>query len=127
MNQIQKRFILFLGACIVVRLLFVIIARYIAINNIKYLPYLGYIGLIIGFSFLYIFITDSRKTGFEVFGDKIWWNKLRPVHALLYLLFAYSAIIQKSKKSWIYLLVDVIIGLIGFLLFHYMNGDYKKL
>jgi len=127
MNEIQKRFILFLGACIVVRLLFVIIARYVAQNNIEYLPYLGYIGLIIGISFLYIFITGTRETGFEVFGDKIWWNKLRPIHALLYLLFAYSAIIQKSKKSWIYLLVDVIIGLIGFLLFHYMNGDYKKL
>ena len=31
---------------------------------------------------------DYRKTGKEVFGSKIWWNDLRPVHASLYILFA---------------------------------------
>ena len=60
---------------------------------------------------LVIFLTGSRKTGQEVFGNKIWWNNLRPVHAILYTLFAYNAI-NKNKEVWIYLLIDVIIGLI---------------
>ena len=27
---------------------------------------------------------NLRKTGLEVFGDKIWWNNLRPIHGILY-------------------------------------------
>ena len=75
--------------------------------------------------FIYIFLTGSRKTGMETFGDKIWWNDLRPVHALMYGLFAYNAI-NKNPNAWIFLLIDVIIGLFSFLIFHYKNGDFHK-
>lgn len=105
------------------RTLFVVIAKNI---DIKFLPYLGYIALLIAIGFIYIFLTGSRKTGVEVFGDKIWWNKLRPLHALLYGLFAYNAI-NKNPNAWVFLLIDVIIGLISFLIFHYKNGDFSKL
>lgn len=121
MNNIQKRFLLFLLGCIGVRTLFVIIARYI---NINYLPFLGYLALLPAICFIYIFITGSRQTGIEVFGDKIWWNNLRPIHAILYLLFAYNAI-NKNPISWIYLAIDVIFGLSSFLIFHYNSGDFK--
>jgi len=123
MNNIQKRFLLFLFGCIVVRFLFVYIAKNI---NSYYLPYLGYIALIPAFGFLYLFLTGSRKTGTEVFGDKIWWNNLRPIHAILYFLFSYNAII-KNNNAWIYLLYDVIIGLVSFLIFHFYNGDFSLL
>ena len=123
MNNIQKRFLLFLIGCIGLRSLFVIIAKNI---DIKYLPYLGYLALLPTLGFIYIFATDSRKTGAEVFGGKIWWNNLRPVHALLYGLFAYNAIIG-NKDAWIYLLIDVLIGLFSFLIFHYINDDFSKL
>lgn len=123
MNVTQKRFVLFLFGCIVSRILFMLLSKYI---NIKYLPILGYIALIPAIGFTYIFLTNSRKTGPEVFGNKIWWNYLRPVHALLYGLFAYFAI-NKKVYSWIFLLIDVIIGLCGFLLYHYMNNDFQKL
>lgn len=123
MNNIQKRFLLFIFGCILVRTLFVIIAKNI---NIKYLPYLGYLAILPAIGFFYIFFTDSRKTGAEVFGDKIWWNNLRPIHGLLYALFAYNAI-NKNPVSYVYLLIDVIFGLISFLIFHYYNGDFKKL
>ena len=76
--------------------------------------------------FMYIYLTDSRKSGAEVFGDKIWWNDLRPVHAILYTMFALSAI-NGIKQSWIFLLIDVIIGLIAFLTYHYFAGDFSKL
>jgi hypothetical protein len=122
MNDLQKIFLMFLIGCIGLRSIFVIIAKYI---NIKYLKYLGYIALLPAIGFIYIYLTGSRKTGAEVFGKKIWWNNLRPIHSILYFLFAYNAIIG-NKESWIYLLVDVLIGLISFLLHHYMNGDFSK-
>ena len=79
--------------------------------------YMGYVAIIIGLGFLTIYFTGSRKTGGEVFGDKIWWNDLRPIHGALYLLFAYSAI-NGSNNAWMFLLVDVLIGLVSFLSFH---------
>ena len=117
MNHLQQRFLLFLIGCIGIRSLFVIIARYI---NTKYLKYLGYLALVPAIGFIYIYLTGTRKTGAEVFGEKIWWNNLRPIHSILYFLFAYNAIIG-NKQSWIYLLVDVLIGLISFLIHHYVN------
>ena len=123
MNNIQKRFLLFLFGCIGLRFLFVIIAKII---DVKFLPYLGYLALLFVIGFIYIFATDGRKTGVETFGDKIWWNNLRPVHALLYGLFAYNAIIG-NRGAWIYLLFDVIFGLFSFLIFHFKNGDFSKI
>ena len=37
----------------------------------------------------------------------------------------YNAI-NKNRKAWIYLLIDVIIGLISFLGYHYMEGNFSK-
>jgi hypothetical protein len=122
MNDLQKRFLMFLIGCIGVRSLFVIIAKYI---NADYLKYLGYVALLPAIGFMYIYLTGSRKTGAEVFGEKIWWNDLRPIHSILYFLFAYNAIIG-NKHSWIYLLVDVLIGLIGFFVHHSLNGNMLK-
>jgi len=123
MNTTQKRFLLFLFGCIGIRTLFVFLAKY---ANTTYLQYMGYLALLPAIGFFYIFLTDSRKTGAEVFGDKIWWNNLRPVHGLLYFLFAYNAITGNSS-AWIYLLIDVMFGLVSFLTFHYMNNDFKDL
>ena len=123
MNNIQKRFLLFLFGCIGLRSLFVVIAKNI---DIKLLPYLGYLAVLPALGFIYIFATDGRRTGMETFGEKIWWNNLRPVHAVLYSLFAYNAIIG-NRNAWIYLLIDVLIGLSSFLIFHYFNGDFSKL
>ena len=123
MNDIQKRFLLFLIGCIGIRSLFVIIAKNVSIN---YLPILGYLALLPAIGFVYIFVTGSRKTGAEVFGEKIWWNNLRPLHAVLYSLFAYNAIIRNSN-AWMYLLIDITLGLVSLLSFHYSNGDFSKL
>jgi len=123
MDNLQERFLLFLIGCIGIRSLFVVIAKYI---NAKYLKYLGYIALLPAIGFMYIYLTGSRETGAEVFGEKIWWNDLRPIHSILYFLFAYNAIMG-NKQSWIYLLVDVLFGLVSFLLHHYINGNLFKL
>ena len=123
MNQLQQRFLMFLIGCIGLRSLFVVAAKYV---NTEYLKYLGYAALLPAIGFMYIYLTGSRKTGAEVFGEKIWWNDLRPVHSILYFLFAYNAITGNSQ-AWIYLLVDVILGLLSFLIHHSMNGDLAKL
>jgi hypothetical protein len=122
MNNLQKRFLLFLFGCIGTRTLFVYIAKNV---NSNYLPYLGYLALLPAIGFVYLYLFGLRKTGAEVFGEKIWWNDLRPVHAILYFLFAFNAI-NGNRNSWIYLLVDSIIGLLSFLFFHYTNGDFSK-
>ena len=123
MNNIQKRFLLFLIGCIGTRSIFVYIAKNIPV---KHLPILGYLALIPAIGFTYIFFTGSRQTGREVFGDKIWWNNLRPLHALLYGLFAYNAIIMQPF-AWKFLLLDVIIGLVSFLIYHFIHGDFSSL
>jgi len=123
MNNIKQRMLLFLIGCIGIRSLFVIIAKYISTN---YLKYLGYLALLPAIGFMYIYLTGSRKTGPETFGDKIWWNNLRPLHSILYFLFAYNAIIG-NKQAWMYLLADVLIGLVSFLIYHYMKGDFNFL
>jgi len=121
MNTIYKRYLLFLIGCIGTRSILVYVAKNISTNLLKYL---GYILLLPAIGFSYIYLSDTRKTGAEVFGNKIWWNNLRPIHALLYFLFSYNAI-NGNKKAWIYLLIDVILGLISFLIYHFFK--YIKL
>jgi hypothetical protein len=122
MNQLQKTLLLFLIGCIGVRFLFVIIAKYI---STKYLKYLGYLALLPAIGFMYIYLTGARKSHVGAFGEKIWWQNLRPVHSILYFLFAYNAIIGNTH-AWVYLFADVLIGLSGFLIVHYVNGDFKR-
>ena len=115
MSNKNKRVLLFLLGCITVRLSFVFIAKY-ASKSI--LPYLGGLALLPSIGFFTIYFTNSRKTGIEVFGGKIWWNNLRPIHGLLYMIFAILAI-KEDKRAWIILLLDVLIGFIGFLIHYY--------
>lgn len=123
MNTIQKRFLLFLIGCIGTRSLLVYIAK---TTSKTLLMYMGYLALLPAIGFFYLFFSGTRQTGAEVFGEKIWWNNLRPIHGLLYTLFAYNAI-TGNTGAWIYLLVDVLVGLTSFLIFHYYNGDFAKL
>ena len=123
MNTVQKRFLLFLVGCIGTRSLFVYLAKN---ASAQILMYMGYLALLPAIGFLYIYFSGARKTGAEVFGEKIWWNNLRPLHSALYFTFAYNAI-NGNPMAWIYLAMDVIIGLISFLGYHFYHGDFKKL
>jgi hypothetical protein len=123
MNSMQARFLLFLIGCIGTRTAFALLAKYAPAN---YLPYLGYLAIIPALGFLYIFATGARATGAEVFGERIWWNFLRPVHAAMYLGFAYNAINQNTN-AWMWLGADVLLGLAAFLIKHWSAGDFAKL
>ena len=123
MDKLQKRFVLFLIGCIGARVLLAYVAKVI---DLEYLPLIGIGALVIGIGFIYIYITGARKTGLEVGGGKIWWNSLRPVHGMIYLVVAYYAI-NKQRIAWKFLAIDVVIGLIAFLTYHYSQGNFKKI
>ena len=123
MNNIQKRFLLFLIGCIGTRSLLVYLA---ASARKQMLFYMGILAIAPAIGFLYFYISGSRTTGPEVLGDKIWWDDARPFHSIMYLLFAYNAIIG-NPRAWIYLLIDVVFGFVGFMTFHVYSGHFVQL
>jgi len=95
--------------CMSVRLWIAYLAK---VANLSWLRIMGYIAIFPAIGFLYFFVSGTRNTG--AFGQKVWWNSLRPVHSVLYGTFAYLAI-TGNRKAWIVLLLDALIGLSGFL------------
>jgi len=119
LSPTTKSQLLFLFCCIPTRILFVFLASGLLISR-DYLPYFALLILpfIIMTSLIYLF--QYRKSGWETFGEPIWWDSLRPVHASLYFLFFLLAL-RKSKYSWLPLLLDVMLGSVAFLIHHYIN------
>jgi len=124
MNDIQKRFLLFLFGCIGARLLLVHVAKTYKEQNVKNI--LLIFTLLVSAGFFFIYFTGIRKKGTETFGSDIWWNNLRPLHGFLYLLFA-ILFYQNKPYAWMVLLADVVIGLSAFLIFHYNAGNFSQL
>lgn len=122
-NQIQKRFLLFLIGCIGSRLAFTALSAYV---SPKILSILGYIALLPVLGWFYIIFIGERNIGPEVGGGQIWWKHLRPIHMTLWAIFGYLAI-SGNKNAWIVLLGDTIFGLIAFLHHHYSEDNFKKL
>lgn len=114
MDNIRKRILLFLTLCIGTRLFLALLAF---ISKKEQLPYLGFLFLIISFGFAIIYLFKLRQTGIEVFGEKIWWNNLRPVHAILYGLAGYYAINGNNDSGKI-IFIDTIIGFFAFTKHH---------
>jgi len=74
---------------------------------------------------LFLFGNKTADSQLEWSGDKkIWWNNLRVVHGLNYLIFAILAI-QTSKNAWIPLAVDVSIGFIAWIIHHTSSGENR--
>lgn len=71
---------------------------------------LGIAALVISIGFMTIWAFGLRKTGVEVGGQPIWWNHLRPVHSLLWALFAVFAL-NGDRRAWMILLIDTLLGL----------------
>ena len=112
MIKINKT-LLFLVGCLGVRFGFAFIARHMSSNFLRKASYLAVLPAI---GFLYLYLTDSRRVGREAQG-RIWWNKLRPIHAFMYLLFATYAF-KKEKFAWIVLFLDACLGFMFWFL-HY--------
>ena len=112
-TDLSKNKLFFLVGCFGCRLILAYVSKTI---DIKYLPYIGYGCGIISICFAIIFLFKLRKSGPE--NRNIWWNNLRPVHSILYGLFAYHAI-NKKKYSWIFLMIDALFGLSMYLIFNF--------
>ncbi len=105
-----RRPILFLGLCMTVRLGLTFLARKYPETASQY----AWMAIIPVIGWLWIYFVSGRDTGPEVFGDKIWWNYLRPVHAILWSAFAYMSY-TGHEMAWMALFIDTLIGFTGWL------------
>jgi len=119
--ELQQTLLAFLIGCMGARLLLVYFVKQL---NKKWLSVAGYLAIFPIVVILYIFLTGVRNN-LGALGEKIWWNGLRPVHAILYALFAYFAI-QGKRYAWMYLFADTMVSLVGFVWVHSSNGDFSK-
>lgn len=115
MNDLHKRWAMFLLGCIPTRLLVAFILSKLSKTHLRIA---GLILLIPVFGFMYIYLTGSRKTGPETQGAPIWWNHLRPTHALFYLAAAIMAL-RQNERAYIPILIDTVFGLGAFLCYHF--------
>lgn len=120
---LRKRFALFLLGCVPVRLALV----YLVAAERVGLKMMAFFGGCIALGFATIFAGGLRRTGLETGGAPIWWNWLRPVHALLWGLFAYFAWIGRSSVAWKLLFVDICVGTISFFIYHGMQCNLQKM
>ena len=102
--------------CIFIRFLIPLVVFFSI--NYKYLNVIyALIFTTISLGFIYQNVTKYRKKG--AFNNKIWWDYLRPVHAINYMLSAYY-VYNKDMKVIYLLVIDVLIGIIGFINNHYL-------
>ena len=112
-----KRILVFLLGCIGSRLALTMLSKYIKVD---YLPLftLFTIPVSVSFMYLYIFGNKTADRQLEWLGDKkIWWNQLRPIHSILFMIFSIMAI-NRSSNAWILLLLDTIIGFTAWIIHH---------
>ena len=106
----------FLIGCIGFRILLALFAKN---ANASQLKSLGMIALIPAITFIGLYLFDLRKTGVEA-GGRIWWNDVRPMHGVLYLLFAIYAI-KSATRAWCILALDLVLGLIFWGMKYYLG------
>ena len=103
---------LFFTGCIPMRSALAYLS-YIILNDKNFYMYKSYLflfTLMIGISFMTIYMMDWRKTGIETMGGKIWWNSLRPIHSIIYILFS-ICLLYDVKNSYLLLVFDVLLGI----------------
>lgn len=120
-KQNLKRILLFAIGCIGTRVSIGLFIRYSKFSKII-MNILSLILFSIGIGFLIIFFGGFRKKGIETGGNKIWWNKLRPIHGILYIISAILLYKNMRILSSNLILFDVIIGTFAWLLFHFTKS-----
>lgn len=106
---------LFVIGCMGSRFLLVYLAKN---SSLLILKIMGLMAIMVAIVFMSIYLFNLRKIG--IGGQVIWWDSLRPFHALTYTVFAYMALLGIQEYAWKVLLIDVIFGLMAFLI-HHMN------
>lgn len=101
----------FLIGCIGTRLAFAYLAT-------LYPMYCAFVAALISAGFFYIYFTGSRPVGIETGGKPIWWNKFRPLHGIMYGLFA-VLVYNGYKYAPGIIVIDALIGLVLWYYHHY--------
>ena len=115
MNSV--RLFSFLVLCIGIRSILAFLPLLLSSHGMAYFLLRLCIGAI-GLGFMVIYLFGLRKTGLETGGARIWWNSLRPIHALLYLSASVLLYFGHTREASVILLLDVFIGLVAFLHHH---------
>lgn len=118
MNKIQKRTLYFLVGCVGLRILLSIALQNVS-NSLA--PYVSILPLSIGagFAAIWAFGLRQKKGSFD---NEIWWNPLRIVHALLYLLTSWFLYTRKQELASTIVLIDTGIGILSYF-WHYYNTE----
>lgn len=103
---------LFLLGCIPARLFLVWLSRNIPV---QYLKFLGVGLLLFGLHSLYLYFTNGRLNAFEA-GGKTWWADFRLIFGSLLVIAAIYCFQGKQDMVWVPLTIDVIFGLLLFLI-----------
>jgi hypothetical protein len=99
--------------CILVRYILAWVAYKVIRTPVRYALAVFYILLSIGS--LYQYIVKTRTVG--AFNNQVWWDYLRPVHALLFALTAYGLVVSYDY-TYAFLLLDTTISALGFMRYH---------
>jgi hypothetical protein len=99
--------LVFLLGCLGARLAFAYFAT-------LYPIYCAFIAAVISLGFFYIYFTGSRPVGLETGGKPIWWNSLRPLHGIMYGIFAILSY-TGYKYAPAIIVADALVGLIAWL------------
>ena len=122
----SKRILTFLFGCILLRIILALSAYYFESNKYRIPVIMGIVAFIMGLSFFSIYFdiagTASVNKQLQVWMDqdsKVWWNNLRPLHGTMYIIFA-LLVFFNIKYSYVVLSLDVTIGLIAWILHHFV-------
>lgn len=103
----------------IIFLLFCLPARYLLVKYTASVPdahaiLFGTVLAAVGLAFLYLFLSGSRLDAPEAGGSGTWWNRLRPIHGILYLLAGIVLIAGYSKQvAATCLWIDLFIGAVA--------------
>ena len=105
--QERKRAAIFYLGCIPIRSLTVAVA--VMFPEYAWVVGVMYVVFAVGLAWRLINHKASDRGGF---GGSVWWNSMRPVHIVLWLLFA-VLVARKDERAWIPLVLDITLSLVG--------------
>ena len=112
----DDKIIKFFTLCVITRFLFAISVFYLQKIAIM-IPVLACLFFMISFMFFYRFMR-YKKGDKGAFGSDIWWNNLRVVHSVMYLIALLFILNGYTRKyTPLILTIDVVLGIIFFQVF----------
>ena len=88
-----------------------------------HLPLLAAMGALFVLGWLYILLIGRRDTGPEA-GGAIWWQHVRPLHALLWATFVGLVVMGNKQDAWKPLAIDTALGFSVWAMHHGMGVKF---